>query len=194
MEKAGAIFPLKPQPYCARFARKREEIAERQPQCSIDELKVLAAKQTAPRGFVKALEDKIAAGQAGIIAEIKKASPSKGVIRENFDPEQIAVSYEKGGAACLSILTDADFFQGHEEYLQQARAATNLPVIRKDFIIDDYQVYEARAIGADCILLIVAALEFERLSILIALELGMDVLVEVHNLEELEQACSYRTN
>lgn len=170
--------------------RKREEIAERQAKVSIDQLKLEIAKQSAPRGFVAGIEAKIEQQQAAVIAEIKKASPSKGVIRENFYPSEIAISYEKGGAACLSVLTDVDFFQGSDDYLKEARNASKLPVIRKDFIIDEYQIYEARAIGADCILLIVAALEEERLRSLnaLALELGMDVLVEVHNAEELALA------
>lgn len=172
------------------LARKQEEVNERQAQCSIDDLKAIIAEQDAPRGFVASIEKKIAEGQAAVIAEIKKASPSKGVIREDFYPAEIAISYEKGGAACLSVLTDKDFFQGGEDYLKEARTASQLPVIRKDFIIDEYQVYEARAIGADCILLIVAALEPERLQTLnaLALELGMDVLVEVHDADELEEA------
>ncbi len=170
--------------------RKFEEIAERSSQVTVDELKARIAEQSAPRGFVAALDKKIAEGQAAVIAEVKKASPSKGVIRENFYPAEIATSYEKGGAACLSVLTDKDFFQGHEDYLIEARQACRLPVIRKDFIVDEYQVYEARAIGADCILLIVACLEFERLEQLntLAYELGMDVLVEVHDAEELQDA------
>lgn len=171
------------------LARKHEEIAERSVKYPITLLAELAEKADAPRGFVKSIQAKIDAGKAAVIAEIKKASPSKGVIRENFIPADIAASYQQGGAACLSILTDADFFQGHEEYLQQARAACSLPVIRKDFIIDDYQVVEARAIGADCILLIAAALSDEQMKHLaeLATELGMDVLIEVHDVEELQR-------
>jgi len=169
--------------------RKREEIAERTEQRPLSQL--IADTPEAPtRGFVAALEAKINAGQAGVIAEIKKASPSKGVIRENFRPAEIARSYQQGGAACLSVLTDIDFFQGNDAYLQEARAACSLPVIRKDFIIDPYQVYEARAMGADCILLIVACLEDARMQALneLAHELGLDVLVEVHDQAELERA------
>lgn len=171
-------------------ARKREEIAERQQRQPLPDLKTLAAAQPPARGFAAAIENKVNAGLAAVIAEIKKASPSKGVIREDFYPAELAISYEKGGAACLSVLTDVDFFQGCDNYLQEARNASSLPAIRKDFIIDEYQVYESRAIGADCILLIVAILPFEQLQRLNALahELGMDVLVEVHNAEELEQA------
>jgi indole-3-glycerol phosphate synthase len=172
------------------IARKREEIAERSRQLSLAEMRERAGTADACRGFVTAIQGKIAAGQAAVIAEIKKASPSKGVIREDFHPAEIAASYEKGGAACLSVLTDKDFFQGSEDYLQQARAACHLPVIRKDFIVDPYQVYEARAIGADCILLIVAALDDAPLQQLaqLATQLGMDVLVEVHDAEELQRA------
>ncbi len=170
--------------------RKQEEIGSRRQSQSQAELESIAASQDAPRGFVQALRDKNASGQPAVIAEIKKASPSKGVIRENFFPAEIASSYQAGGAACLSVLTDRDFFQGHEDYLQQARAACDLPVIRKDFIVDPYQVSEARAIGADCILLIVAALDDARMSELFAQaqEAGMDVLVEVHDGDELERA------
>jgi indole-3-glycerol phosphate synthase len=168
--------------------RKLEEIEARKQQRSLTELKKLIDQQSPVRGFVASLEKKIVSGQAGVIAEVKKASPSKGVIREDFYPAEIAISYEKGGAACLSVLTDVDFFQGADSYLQEARSASSLPVIRKDFIIDEYQVYEARAIGADCILLIVAILDLEQLSSLnsLANDLGMDVLVEVHDSEELE--------
>ncbi len=172
------------------IARKWEEIAERKARVSLDELKQRAASQPPTRGFVNAIENKIAQGKAAVIAEIKKASPSKGVIREHFVPEDIARSYEEGGAACLSVLTDVDFFQGADVYLQQARAAVSLPVIRKDFLVDEYHIYEARALGADCVLLIVAALEPGKLRELnqLALDLGLDVLVEVHDERELEIA------
>lgn len=172
------------------IARKHEEIAERQRRCTIAELRARAAEQAPSRGFVNALSERIAAGEPAVIAEIKKASPSKGVIREDFDPVAIARSYEAGGAACLSVLTDVDFFQGADVYLQQARTATKLPVIRKDFLVDPYQVTEARALGADCVLLIVAALDNVQLRDLneLASELGMDVLVEVHDRTELESA------
>ncbi len=148
-----------------------------------------------PRGFIKAIQNKITAGKAGVIAEIKKASPSKGILRENFQPAEIARSYEKNGAACLSVLTDKDYFQGANAYLQEARAACGIPVLRKDFTIDPYQVYEARAIGADAILLIVACLELNQMKELEACahELGLDVLVEVHNAPELEQALELKT-
>ncbi|MDH5393130.1 MAG: indole-3-glycerol phosphate synthase TrpC, partial [Gammaproteobacteria bacterium] len=139
--------------------RKAEENSERSLKVSMDELAERAKKAPAPRGFIQSMRNKIAAGDAAVIAEIKKASPSKGVMRENFVPAEIAKSYAKHGAACLSILTDEDYFQGCTDYLIEARAACDLPVIRKDFIIDPYQVLEARAMGADCILLIVAALD-----------------------------------
>ena len=148
-----------------------------------------------PRGFIRSIEQKIASGKAGVITEIKKASPSKGILRENFIPSEIAQSYEKHGAACLSVLTDVDYFQGCNDYLQQARAACSIPVLRKDFTIDPYQIYEARAIGADAILLIVACLELNQMKELesCAHELGLDVLVEVHNAEELDQALELKT-
>jgi len=172
------------------LARKGQEVAERQQAVSEADLLALAEKQSAPRGFIDALNQRIAAGDAAVIAEVKKASPSKGVMREEFHPADIAKSYAQGGAACLSVLTDADFFQGHEDYLIAARDACDLPVIRKDFITHGYQVTEARAIGADCILLIVAALNDAQLRDLHqqANALGMDVLVEVHDAEELERA------
>jgi len=170
--------------------RKYEEIAERKEKVSLQQLVELAEKGDTPRGFVAAIEAKINAGEAAVIAEIKKASPSKGLLREHFVPAEIAQSYEQHGAACLSVLTDHDFFQGHEFYLQEARAACSLPVIRKDFIVDPYQVFEARAISADCILLIVSALNDQQLLELsnLAMQLDMDVLVEVHDLAELERA------
>ncbi|MDA5563548.1 MULTISPECIES: indole-3-glycerol phosphate synthase TrpC [Cobetia] len=172
------------------LARKEEEIAERSAAVGEADLQALIEKQSAPRGFIKALTSRIDRGEPAIIAEVKKASPSKGVIREDFAPAEIAVAYEQAGAACLSVLTDADFFQGHEDFMIEARDAVSIPVIRKDFIIHPYQVLEARAIGADCILLIVAALDDARLSALHdqARELGMDVLVEVHDGDELKRA------
>ncbi len=149
----------------------------------------------APRDFVGAIRAKIAAGQPAVIAEIKKASPSKGVIREDFRPAEIAATYAAHGAACLSVLTDVQYFQGSPEYLKQARAACNIPVLRKDFMIDPYQVYEARAMGADCILLIAAALSLPRMRELetIAHDLGMAVLVEVHDGDELDLALQLET-
>ena len=170
--------------------RKLEEVAERSQRLSLLEMEEQAVAAPAARGFTVAIQQRIGQGQPAVIAEIKKASPSKGLLRADFQPAAIARSYEQGGATCLSVLTDSDFFQGHEDYLQQARAACQLPVLRKDFIIDPYQVYEARAIGADCILLIVAALDDERLLALarLARDLGMDVLVEVHDRAELHRA------
>ncbi|GEK48915.1 indole-3-glycerol phosphate synthase [Bisbaumannia pacifica] len=172
------------------LARKEEEVEERSRAVAERDLLVLAERQSAPRGFVAALERRIERGEPGIIAEIKKASPSRGVIREDFRPAEIAADYAAAGAACLSVLTDADFFQGHEDFLIDAREACELPVIRKDFITHGYQVSEARAIGADCILLIVAALDDARMADLYqqARALGMDVLVEVHDANELERA------
>ncbi|MBR7887477.1 indole-3-glycerol phosphate synthase TrpC [Marinomonas sp. A79] len=177
-------------------ARKYEEITERKAHTPYGNLEVAASVanvHNAPRGFAQALRHQIAIGKAGVIAEIKKASPSKGVLREIFKPADIAKSYEKGGAACLSVLTDSDFFQGHEDFLVEARGACKLPVIRKDFIVDEYQVLEARAIGADCILLIAACLSGEKLQQLdnMASDLGMDVLVEVHSRPELDLALEY---
>ncbi|MGV6857408.1 MAG: indole-3-glycerol phosphate synthase TrpC [bacterium] len=172
------------------IARKFEEIKGRQQHASLDELRDRVSGVDATRGFTQALRSKLEQGKSAVISEIKKASPSKGVLREDFHPAEIAHSYEQGGAACLSVLTDADFFQGSEEYLIAARAECSLPVLRKDFMVDAYQVYEARAIGADCILLIVAALEDERMFELaqLAQSLGMDVLVEVHDGDELMRA------
>ena len=172
------------------LARKQQEIVERSNVRPMAQLLEQIASASAPRGFATALEAKLAVGQSAVIAEIKKASPSKGVIREDFDPAAIAKSYAKGGAACLSVLTDVDFFQGADRYLTMARAACDLPVIRKDFIVDPYQVYEARAMGADCILLIVSALNEEQLYQLheVAITMGMDVLIEVHDVAELNTA------
>ena len=148
-----------------------------------------------PRGFIRSINQKIAAGKAGVITEIKKASPSKGILREYFQPSEIATTYENNGAACLSVLTDMKYFQGCTAYLQEARSACSIPVLRKDFTIDPYQVYEARAMGADAILLIVACLELNQMKDLesCAHELGLDVLVEVHNAPELEQALELNT-
>lgn len=170
--------------------RKAEEVTERNAALPLREISQRAAAMPAARGFVAALEAKIASGDAAVIAEIKKASPSKGVMRADFQPAAIAQSYEQAGAACLSVLTDRDFFQGDDSYLQQVRAVTTLPVLRKDFIIDDYQIYEARALGADCILLIVAALGDAQLREFagLASHLGLDVLMEVHDGAELERA------
>lgn len=172
------------------LARKQQEIAERSAKVSLQDLIKQAANASAPRGFVNAINKTIVAGQTAVIAEVKKASPSKGLLRENFHPAEIAASYQAGGATCLSVLTDKDFFQGDELYLQQARAACSLPILRKDFIVAPYQVYEARAIDADCILLIVSALDDKTLAELhdLATALGMDVLVEVHDAEELQRA------
>ena len=171
-------------------ARKREEIAESIMRLPIEKMIELANSADAPRGFFNSLNKKVKERQSGIIAEIKKASPSKGVLRENFEPVEIAKSYEAGGASCLSILTDRDFFQGNPLYLIKARAAVSLPIIRKDFIIKPYQVYESRAMGADCILLIVSCLEDDEIKHLsdLALSLNMDVLVETHDLNELRRA------
>jgi len=172
------------------LARKAEEVAERSARVSLAELEVMARAADAPRGFAKALIERAKQKQPAVIAEIKKASPSKGVIREHFIPADIARSYEKGGATCLSVLTDVDYFQGADLYLQQARAACKLPVIRKDFMVDPYQIVEARALGADCILLIVAALDDGQMAELanVAKGVGLDVLVESHDAAELERA------
>lgn len=170
-------------------ATKREEVAARQTLATIEDLDRRARENDAPRGFRAALEAKAAQGFA-LIAEIKKASPSKGLIRADFRPAEHAVAYQQGGAACLSVLTDAPYFQGHEDYLMDARAACDLPVLRKDFMIDPWQVAEARAIGADAILIIVAALDDNVMAEIeaAAIERGMDVLVEVHDEAEMERA------
>ena len=177
------------------LARKAEEVAERKSKHSLASLEGRIQEQTALRGFSAALQQRVAAGGPAVIAEVKKASPSKGVIREDFNPAQIANSYREGGACCLSVLTDRDFFQGSETYLEQARSACDLPVLRKDFTVDPYQVVEARAFGADAVLLIVAALADEQMRELAhaAAEMGLDVLVEVHDRAELERALELAT-
>lgn len=172
------------------LARKAEEVAARRASVSLSELETLVSTADASRGFAEALIEQAKRKQPAVIAEIKKASPSKGVIRENFQPAEIAKSYEAGGATCLSVLTDIDFFQGADAYLKEARGACKLPVIRKDFMIDPYQVVEARALGADCILLIVSALDDVKMAELAAVAKAnqLDVLVEVHDGAELERA------
>jgi indole-3-glycerol phosphate synthase len=171
-------------------SRKHEEIDEGIKRVPLERMIELASNADQTRGFYNALQSKVKQKQSGIIAEIKKASPSKGVLRENFDPVEIAKSYESGGASCLSILTDRDFFQGDSLFLIKARAAVSIPVIRKDFIVDPYQVYESRAMGADCILLIVSCLKDSELKSLsqLASSFGMDTLVEVHDRDELHRA------
>ena len=177
------------------IATKRVEIAAALAVKSLAVVEAEAAAQSATRDFVGAIRHKIACGQPAVIAEIKKASPSKGVIRPDFRPAEIAQSYEQHGAACLSVLTDKEYFQGTAEYLQAARAACALPVLRKDFMVDPYQVVEARVMGADCILLIAAALDLKEMQDLEALahSYGMAVLVEVHNGEELDAALQLKT-
>ena len=176
-------------------AVKHEEIAAAKKRVPFDAMRADAESRVLTRDFEGALRRKIAAGQAAVIAEIKKASPSKGVIREHFVPAEIAAAYARHGAACLSVLTDESFFQGHATHLQQAREACALPVLRKDFMVDEYQVYEARALGADCILLIAACLDDAQMADLEACAhaLGMDVLVEVHDGAELDRALKLRT-
>jgi indole-3-glycerol phosphate synthase len=176
-------------------ASKHEEVAAAQAREPLAAVAAAAAAQPVPRDFVGAIRARIARGQPAVIAEIKKASPSKGVIRPDFQPAEIARDYERNGAACLSVLTDRDYFQGCPEYLQAARAACQLPVLRKDFMVDPYQVVEARAMGADCILLIAAALDLPRMRELEALAhgLGMAVLVEVHDGDELDLALQLAT-
>ncbi|MFU8787419.1 MAG: indole-3-glycerol phosphate synthase TrpC [Methylobacter sp.] len=175
--------------------KKAEEVAKRRTGMTIANLEDIAQGVEKPRGFYNALQAKVLAKKPAIIAEIKKASPSKGVIREDFQPIAIGQDYAMNGAACLSVLTDKEFFQGSEVYLQMVRERCPLPVLRKDFMIDTYQIYEARALGADCILLIAAALEDSLMHELsdAATRLGMDVLVEVHNAEELQRALTLDT-
>jgi indole-3-glycerol phosphate synthase len=175
--------------------RKREEVAARTVSRPLAALEQAIAQQASPRGFAQALHRRLARAEPAVIAEVKRASPSRGVIREDFHPAQIAASYRDGGAACLSVLTDVDFFQGADAYLEEARGACDLPVLRKDFTVDPYQVAEARAIGADAVLLIVAALSDQQMGELAhtAQELGLDVLVEVHDRDELERALALAT-
>jgi len=175
--------------------RKREEVAERKLKQPLSQIKERLSGAPPVRGFVRSIQSKLTVGAPGVIAEIKRASPSKGIIRENFVPAEIAGSYAAGGAACLSVLTDIDFFQGADQYLVQAREACNLPVIRKDFVIDEYQLYESRLLGADCILLIAACLCQEQMQQFCnhARAIDLDVLVEVHNETELHQALTLNT-
>jgi indole-3-glycerol phosphate synthase len=177
------------------LARKTEEVRDRRAACLLQDIKQQAADCPSQRGFTNAIRHAITNNKAAIIAELKKASPSRGVIRADFQPEQIACSFADAGATCLSVLTDIDFFQGADAYLQQARDACDLPILRKDFMIDSYQVYESKVIGADCILLIAAALSDMQMQELAgtASELGLDVLVEVHDREELERGMMLRT-
>ena len=177
------------------LAKKAEEVVKRKSGMSIANLEEIAAVVERPRGFSNAMQNKVSAKKPAIIAEIKKASPSQGVIRENFQPIIIGQDYAMNGATCLSVLTDKEFFQGSEAYLQMVRERCPLPVLRKDFMIDPYQIHEARALGADCILLIVAALEDSLMHELsdTATKLGMDVLVEVHDADELQRALKLDT-
>jgi len=169
---------------------KAEQVAYDKSRLSLADVKAQAGDTPSPLGFVQAMQHSLSAGKSAVIAEVKKASPSKGIIRADFHPAQIAESYQKYGATCLSVLTDEEFFKGHKDYLAQARQACSLPILRKDFMLDEYQVYEARAMQADCILLIVGALEDGLMQDLcgLALELGLDVLAEVHDRHELHRA------
>ena len=174
---------------------KKTEVAQRKDERPLREIEAAIKAVSKPRGFLAALARCVASGDAAVIAECKKASPSKGVIREIYDPTSIAVSYERAGATCLSVLTDGRYFEGSDQHLVSARAACELPVIRKDFVIDPYQVFEARSLGADCILLIAACLDDTRLAEFanIAAELGMDALIEIHDRTELQRALRLRT-
>lgn len=172
------------------IATKAAEVANGKKTFSVADFEKKIAQQEAPRGFNNAIEQNISKGQSAVIAEVKKASPSKGIIRPDFNPVQIAHSYQQGGACCLSVLTDVEYFKGSAEYLKQVKNVVDLPILRKDFILDPWQIYESRAMGADCVLLIVACLNDEQLQSLFSLakQLGMDVLVEVHDEEEMNRA------
>jgi indole-3-glycerol phosphate synthase len=176
------------------IAHKHIEVEQRRNQVPLDTLRERAHEASEPRCFVDALQTSVNGDRPAVIAEIKRASPSKGLIREDFDPPEIARQYESAGAACLSVLTDEKYFQGHDDYLVAARSACNLPVLRKDFVVDQYQLFEARALGADCVLLIVSALDIMKLTVLhdTARNLGLDVLIEVHDSVELQAALSLR--
>ncbi|MCB1583102.1 MAG: indole-3-glycerol phosphate synthase TrpC [Marinicella sp.] len=169
---------------------KVNEVARGKQKFSVADFQQQIDRQEPPRGFVRAIADKLNSGIPAVIAEVKKASPSKGIIRTDFDPEQIAKSYQRGGASCLSVLTDVEYFKGSEQYLKQVKAVVDLPILRKDFMLDPWQIYESRAMGADCVLLIVACLDDEQLHGLYSLakQLGMDVLVEVHDEQEMLRA------